>query len=124
MVELPAGSLAGLVAIVLIVGIVIGRSARTMRRIGDLHARAHARSAAAAQAKVDQRVQTVVVVDRDGQRVDDARYDVESIRRVGTAGLFEADGATRRGELGEADPVGDGWPAEGLPVEHEVHRVR
>lgn len=77
MVTLPTGSLLGVVLISAVVGLVAGRSGRFMKGMGALHARAHSGdSSASATGGVaegghsDQRVQTVVVVGRDGEAID------------------------------------------------------
>lgn len=68
MVNLPVGSLIGLCAIVLVLGVVVGRSSSAMSKIGRAHAAAHGGTAEGGNAEArgghsDVRVQTVVVAD-------------------------------------------------------------
>lgn len=104
MVELPAGSLIGLCAAVLVVGVVLGRSGRAMRSIGRMQAAAHGGSAAGGRAAAagghsDVRVQTVVVAPPgQGSQVRDDRM----VQR----GTFDADAGTAvAGELVESGSV-------------------
>ncbi len=78
MTELPTGSLVGLVMFALVLGIVLGRSARFMRALGSMHASAHGGAATGGAATAHQSVSTVVVVDRDGQPVVDGRYVLDA----------------------------------------------
>jgi len=76
--ELPTGSLVGLVMFALVLGIVLGRSARFMRALGTMHASAHGGAATGGAATAHQTVSTVVVVDRDGQPIVDGRYVLDA----------------------------------------------
>lgn len=62
MVEVPTGSLVGLCALVLVLGIIMGRSSKFMTRAGALQARLHARTGDQQMAN-DQRVQVVTLLD-------------------------------------------------------------
>lgn len=78
MVELPTGSLIGLCIGCVVVGIIVGRTSKVMRRFATAHTRAHGGSAGAA---VDATMRTGdqsvnVVVDAHGVRRVDGRYDV------------------------------------------------
>lgn len=98
---IPTGSIVGVALLSMVVGIVIGRSARAMRGIGRLHAAAHGGSAAsraaAAGGNSDVRVQTVVVAAGDGREQPGA---VEYARRVVEPGAVAvAAGSASGGEL-------------------------
>lgn len=109
--RLPVGSLVGMLAIALVIGVVLGRSGRFMSKLGSMHAAAHsgdsAAKASAAGGNAEQRVQTVVVVD---PRATD-RGSIEIDRAwLETGSAFEHE-AVRA-----ADPVVElpEWEAAGL----------
>lgn len=109
MVELPVGSLVGLGLIALVLGIVLGRSAKFMRGMGNLHASAHGGSATGGTAAAHQSVSTVVVVDRDGVPLTGGRYDLDAVALPGRSGTFdELEHASSMGELVEGDSDA-GW---------------
>lgn len=91
MVEIPTGSLIGLCVGCVVVGIILGRSAKVMRRFATAHTRAHGGAAAAA---VDANMRTGdqsvnVVVDAHGVRRVDGRYDVSADPFVEEAQVVE-----------------------------------
>lgn len=108
MVELPGGSLVGLSVLCLVIGIVLGRSGSFMKRMGNLHAAAHGghgeATATATGGHADQRVQTVVVVDRDGVPRVDGFYDLDAMESLGVDRTHsELGGSSAVGELVEGD---------------------
>jgi hypothetical protein len=109
MVTIPTGSIFGIALLSMVVGIVIGRSGRAMRGLGRLHAAAHGGTAKGGDATATggtgggARVQTVVVVGRDGAPLSDGAAgwaEVVDLHRAGGVG----ESAAARGELVEADP--------------------
>lgn len=122
-VEIPMGSLVGLCLVVLVLGVVAGRSGWFMKRVGQLHASAHghAESHADAAATADQRVQTVVMVGSDGVlRTDEDGEQVAGARVIRTGdGRYDLDAweATSgyRALAGDENPALE--PASDTPIE-------
>ena len=122
MIELPVGSLVGLCVFCGVVGIVLGRSGRFMARLGQMHAKAHSRSDAKAEATAHQNVQTFVVVGSDGQRravpvVD--RSEVVGIEGHRTAEIVEGWPVDQL-VPGETDEYA--WPVEDAEITSAVER--
>lgn len=112
MVErIPTGSIVGMVIGALVIGILLGRSSKFMRGMAKAHVAAHSRGGdgGSAEQHNDQRVTTVVVVDRDGVPLTDGRYDLGSITDDHRSASSVVAGTPGRRSLAPADDL---WSEE------------